>query len=110
MTARAVRQGISQAAFLCPWGVSEFEHGIIDHVACAAGGQNYIFCCTSASYSIGSSVMVAGSRTSWVALAVELVATFCLLPGLCDQEMSVGILVPGFTAFSSSHHQASRHC
>ena len=59
---------------------------------------------------IGSSVMVAGSRTSWVALAVELVATFCLLPGLCDQEMSVGILVPGFTAFSSSHHQASRHC
>ena len=35
-------------------------------------------------------------RTSSVALAVEFVASFGLFPGLCDQEMSVGILVRRF--------------
>ena len=35
-------------------------------------------------------------RTSSVALAVEFVASCGLFPGLCDQEMSVGILVRRF--------------
>ena len=52
-------------------------------------------------------------RTSGVALAVEFVASFGLFPGLCDQEMSVGILVRRFKdvllQIIQKHHVTADH-